>query len=208
MRNDHHDTPHVHVVRSNVELSLWFSTQKQLQLFKTHFRCPLLPEDIISIRGRTGGAYLTEATFKWTGGVQALCLLLLKAAVMAKRGSPVVCPLLEGGLGSPAATLDAALDKQTAWLDLFGATSVGNCLSKRVLRRTNPALKYSGPVMISLNESVLPGSAIKAYIDNRPADDIETLERCITEIAAQYSPRALTHPPKPGRRNYLRVAHG
>jgi len=167
---------------NQTELSLWFSTDRQIELIKTTFRCPILSNEVCAIRGKTSGAFSSCATFQWTAAVQALTLLLIKAAIREKTGCHTYEPLLEGGKGSIASSLDAALYKQNSWLELFGATATGDLLSRRIVNRTNPGRKRFGPVMISLNERLLPASAITIYIDDRPVHDVSTLTRCVEAI--------------------------
>lgn len=161
----------------NTKLSLWFTSDRQLELIKTCFHSPLLPQPITAVRGKTAGAFSTTATFQWTSAVQALSILLLRAVERVETKRHSIDPLLEGGKGSLASSLDASLYKQTAWLDLFGATSRGDSMSRRVLTRTNPGRRRSGPVMIALNERILPANCIEVYLDNNRVKDGQQLTR-------------------------------
>lgn len=163
-------------------LSLWFSTDRQIELIKTTFNSPSISNEVCAIRGKTAGAFASCATFQWTAAVQALSVLLLKAVVREKSGCRSFQPLLEGGKGTIASSLDAALYKQNSWLELFGSTATGDLLSRRIITRTNPGRKRFGPVMISLNERILPAGAITVYLDDRPIHDLPTLTRCVEAI--------------------------
>ena len=164
------------ISESRPEFSMWFSTGNGIELTKTHFQSPLLNEDVIGIRGKTAGAVSTEATFQWTTAVQALCVLMMRAKATSLRCQRIRGPLLEGSQGTLASSLDAALYKQTAWLDMFGYGSRGDSLSKRVLPRTNPGRRHAGPVLITLNENVLPAASLKLYIDGQLIHNPEVLD--------------------------------
>lgn len=177
----------VESLRMPTELGLWFTTEGKLELIKTTFKCQQLPKEILAVRGKTAGAYSTGATFQWTSAVQSLSVLLLKAVYRSKIGERTHEPLLEGGKGSMAASLDASLYKQTAWLsDVFGANSNGEALSKRILLRTNPGRRRFGPVMVSLNEHILPASSIQIYLDNRLVSSSEAILECSNRIETQW----------------------
>ena len=180
------------------KLSLWFTSDRQLELIKTCFHSPLLPQAITAVRGKTAGAFSTTATFQWTSAVQALSILLLRATERVETKRHSIEPLLEGGKGSLASSLDASLYKQTAWLDLFGATARGDSMSRRVLTRTNPGRRRSGPVMISLNERVLPANSIEVYLDNHRVRDPIQLTRFAETIEnawiTEHEPLALANP--------------
>ena len=102
-------------------LSLWFSEDRSLELIRTTFRCPLLQGEVCAVRGKTAGAYKTEATFQWTTSVQAASIVLTRCDAFARSGAALNKPLLSGGKGSLAAALDASLYKRNIWHDLFGA---------------------------------------------------------------------------------------
>lgn len=165
-----------------IQLSLWFTSDRRLELIKTSFKSPTLPEVVVAVRGKTAGAFSTSATFQWTAAVQALSLLLLKAVIRHQSGSNDNEPLLEGGRGSLASSLDASIYKNTSWLDLFGSDVHGDSMSRRVLKRTNPGRRRSGPVMISLNEKVLPKQSILVFLDSKRLFDPAQLAQCANEI--------------------------
>lgn len=177
------------------EMSLWFASGPQIELIRTNYRNPTLSEPVTAVRGKTSGAYSTEVTFQWTSAVQALSTLLLKAAARQKLKIKIKTPLLEGGKGSMASSLDASLYKQTAWLDLFGSIIRGDSVSKRVFLRTNPGRRRFGPVLISLNERLLPANAIKIFVDSRPVTEGRALQSYAHSIENIWnSSRGLTNP--------------
>lgn len=147
--------------QNQTALSLWFSSDRQIELIKTTFKSPSIANEVCAIRGKTAGAFASCATFQWTAAVQALSILLLKAVIRDKNGCRTFEPLLEGGKGTIASSLDAALYKQNSWLELFGSTASGDLLSRRIITRTNPGRKRFGPVMISLNQKLLPRGHFK-----------------------------------------------
>lgn len=177
------------------ELNLWFAAESQIELIQSNFRSPLLHEEICAVRGKTSGAYSTQITFQWTSAVQALSALLLKAAARNKLNPGLKTPLLEGGKGSMASSLDASLYKQTAWLDLFGASIKGDPLSRRILLRTNPGRRRSGPVMISLNHKLLPSGCIKVHVNSKHIAEGRALHQYALSIEdAWYAERGIRNP--------------
>jgi len=171
-----------HRLDPNTELSLWFTTEKETQLVRTHFKSPAIPFEVCGVRGKTSGAFTTSATFQWTSAVQALSILLLRAASQYLRNSTSIEPLLEGGKGSLASSLDASIYKQVVWLDLFGITARGDSMSKRIFARTNPGRRRAGPVMIALNEKILPKSSITIFVDNVPTNNPLIIEKLAETI--------------------------
>ena len=129
--------------------------------------------------------------------MQALSTLLFRAAAWSRRSPYPNEPLLEGGLGSPAASLDAALYKESAWLDLFGHNSRGDQLARRIFARSNPGLRRATLIQISLNERLLPPSAIKIYIGNRLIEDEALLKAHSIKIEEGW---ASVHCPRPKTR--------
>src|SRR5207248_155649 len=102
-----------------------------------------------AFRGRPdlieAGRGLYGRSFKWTAGVKALALLLVRTAADARqpaldvRDCSLVEPyVLQGHRRSPAAALNDALSKGTRWtFDMFGAA--GNLpLLRDLVQRRNP----------------------------------------------------------------------
>ena len=184
------------------ELGLWFSSKPQLELIKTTFRTPVVKEEVIAIRGKTAGAFGTNVTFQWTSAVQAISILLLRAAGHGLRNFKSLLPLLQGEKNTLAASLDAAIYKGVAWLDLFGANSSGESLSRRILTRSNPGRRRAGPVMLALNEHVLPNKAIAVYIDELRVEDSKVIERYANVIETAWNAaHPTTAPQAAARRN-------
>ncbi len=178
------------------QIKLWFTCANAPELQKVSFCHPLLKEDALSIRGKTSGAFsplpgtkpkevsVGWGSFQWSQAVQALCILLLRTAACTGAGENTKpLPQLSGVRGSPAASLDFALGKPPVWLqDMFGLTNKGEALGKRLFCRTNPELKYPGPVILSLNTRQISPEHIYVYWDELPITsdlDLEDLARAI-----------------------------
>lgn len=139
------------------KISLEFSGSRAPELFRISFSHPQLNEEILAVRGKTGGAYSSNRTFQWTPAVKALSILLLKSAQAKhrlKENSKNIWPLLEGSTSTPASSLDYALSKEPAWLiDVFGHDALGKPLLRKLFTRTNPDRKRPGPTAVSLNNT-------------------------------------------------------
>lgn len=161
------------------EFTLNFADCASLELIEVRFQHPLIAEPLISVRGRTAGAFRGFNSFPWTRAVKALSLLFLKAATIANRElSSLEDECLMGGTASLASSLDYAMDKQPLWLaDMFGIDGEGRLLVKRILSRTNPNRKRPGPVVITLNNSFLPASGIKVIKNGSAVSNYAELRR-------------------------------
>lgn len=70
-----------------------------------------------TVRGRTSGAFQGFGTFQWSFAVQAMTLLMLRAKLRhLETGDSTPFPLLIGGKGSAAASLDMSIGAHTVWL--------------------------------------------------------------------------------------------
>jgi hypothetical protein len=139
------------------DLKLYFEAG---QLTEIYF-CDGISGDVRrSIRGKSGGAYRSAGSFQWTAAVKGLALLV------ARTCEGTVEPVLRGGAGSLAASLDYAISKQPMWLtEIFGCDQNGICLVRRMMLRTNPERKRPGPTVLSINERFLPQSCISIFSD-------------------------------------------
>ena len=167
-----------------MEIILWFAkSEDQLELERT-LCLNGSGTEFIAVRGKSAGAYKTAGKFQWTPGVKALSIVFLRALALALRKDVSFCPLLEGGRGSLASSLDYALSKQPEWLfDMFGRDGEGNALLRKLLFRSNSSLRRIGNVGISLNEHILDPQNIKVYIANRLLGDPEEIEALADTIA-------------------------
>ena len=187
---------------SVAKLILRFSSGARPELLETVFDHPLLRGPRSSVRGKTYGALPGSGTFQWTPGVRALCLLLVQTAAerAALPGS------IRGGAGSAAATLDYALGKQPVWLlEMFGTDKRGRVFARKLIRRTNPERKRPGPVVLSVNEALLPAANIEVRVDGIAINSQESL-RALARMFLKYFPSDVDAPiirtsvmPRPGR---------
>lgn len=154
------------------------------ELVEATFVHPLLSREMISVRGKTAGAFGTCGSFQWTSAVQAFAVLCIRATRVDEGGCAQV---LSGTVGSPAASLDYAISKEPVWLlDMLGQDSVGRSLASRLIRRTNPNMKRPGPVVLSVNQHFIDRNIIKILIDGKPARDSVALDSLETSILARW----------------------
>lgn len=138
---------------------------------------PVRSEAHASYRG--GGLAGGAGSFTWSGAVQALSVMLLRAAA----GKPA--PQLSGGRESPASALDYAISKDPRWLvEMFGADSHGHALIRRFVSRSNPNLKRPGPVSLSVSAEV----SVCVVSANLPITDRVRLEALADRIERNWSP--------------------
>lgn len=138
------------------ELRLHFTTRRgtpRLHKIESHFggiyRC--------SVGGEFGGTPPAIGKFRWSRGVRALSILVLRSLVASFDSS--IEPMLIGGRGSIAASLDSVLSKEPSWLlDTFGVFPNGTPVHRRFFARSNPGRKRLGPVAVSLARRVEIGS--------------------------------------------------
>jgi hypothetical protein len=146
------------------KLTLHFAGDKSVELFETCFIHPLIGEPRRCIRGKRSGAYRGYSTFQWTKAVQALSILMVEAA--KRTIEPTSAPMLRGGTGSFASSLDYAIDKQTTWLyDMFGWDDRGSGFSRRLFMRSNPGQRIAAPVAISLNLHCLSEQEVEIFFN-------------------------------------------
>jgi hypothetical protein len=170
-------------------LELHFAGSSEVQLIETRFEGPWTKAPIVAIRGKTLGAFKNVGTFQWTSAVRALCVLGIKA-VLARETSETLPAQLSGLKASLAASLDYALSKQPGWVrELCGADSHGDAHMRKLIIRTNPERKRPGPVVLALNERVLPSQDIHLFWDHKVVTGAtqvaQLLEAINTEEAAQ-----------------------
>ena len=105
-------------------------------------------------------------------------------------------PLLEGGRGSLAASLDAALAKPPQWLlDMFGVDANGASLLRRIVQRTNAELKRPGPVSIYLQSAHFNRDNIRLSIEGRVIEDTATMHNLLLQLEDPKDLAAATMPP-------------
>lgn len=160
------------------------------QLTKTIFACAhagAAAAARIAVRGRDGGAYCGAGSFLWTPAVQGLSLLLLNAAATRSHEA-----MLVGSGKSPALSLSYAISKEPQWLgDVFGYDANGRCFAKRLFKRTNSEGKRPGPIIVALNERLLPATSIEVIYEGRQISDPGYLLSIASAIEEQIQPCAI-----------------
>lgn len=168
-------------------IELYFIEGKSPELQRIRFSHPSLEAPILSVRGKSEGAYLGTKSFQWTPAVRALAIFFLRAKA---RFLSLEQPLLSGEAGSPAASLDYALSKQTSWLfEMFGWNEDGQSLAKTFILRTNPNRKRPGPVSLSLCTHAFCVDDVQIFVDEREIDDCGILEVVANQIEASWQAR-------------------
>lgn len=171
-----------------IRMKLSFVTiQDTVALNQTVFSHPLLARRLVSVRGAM--APQNTGTFRWSSGVRALALLLIKQAQFLearKYGVPDSPPVaIHGYQNSLAASLDYAISKQPLWLqDMFGVTPQGLPIVKLLLKRMNPDRKRPGPVMVFIQN---PDFCVEIELDGgviQGDSSLKHLERCLVECTS------------------------
>lgn len=120
---------------------------------------------LVSVRGAHSSFQDHRGSFRWSKGVQAFALLLVRHAIAELRGERAGC--LRGGQGSLAASLDYSLSKNPLWLlDMFGTTRSGAPFHHRIFERENPERKRPGPVAVRVRHVLMPPSSISIMVDS------------------------------------------
>src|SRR4051812_34328487 len=102
---------------------LHFTGAEQPELSRTDFHHPqYAPRGRSAVRGKDEGAYPGAGSFQWSPVVKVLIAYLLRCAAWGRLPSRHgECPFLEGGPGTPAASLNWALGKKLQWMcEMFG----------------------------------------------------------------------------------------
>lgn len=179
---------------------LWFTIDSRVSLDKTSFSHPLLEGEQRALRGKTAGVYPNYSTFQWTAAVRAMAIMAVRAAAQAAASNRDVqseSPILQGGAGSAAASLDYCLGKLPLWLlDMFGVDRNGNALSKRIFTRSNPERRRPGPVAISINHHALAYHFIEIYINNEHVEGA-ALFALANRLAAEFDQERQLLPRRP-----------
>lgn len=161
-------------------LQLHFAGTSAVELYQTHFSTGGSSSPLLSIRGKTPGAFGKAGTFQWTSAVRALSLLLVQAKVVQLLDAPEIGGVLIGDRASPAASLDYALSKQPAWLEeMFGVLADGSCIATRLIIRTNSNRKRPGPVVLALNHRALSPDDISIVWEGKRVERVEVLQRLL-----------------------------
>jgi len=148
------------------------------------------------VRGKTSGAYTQCGCFQWTSGVRGVCVAFLRF-VLAER-DPSIEYVLSGGRSSLAASLDYALSKGPTWLsDMFGSGRHGTLFARRFFRISNPNRKRPGPVVISVNASVIKSYQVRFFWEGKPVQETARLKTLLDAIEGQDARNSDTPGPIP-----------
>jgi hypothetical protein len=168
---------------SDVWFELHFEGYTHIELIETRFKLTGGTAPVVAVRGKTAGAFTAAGTFQWTSAVRALCLLCVRSVVSYQIGGDGAAGTISGYRGSLAASLDYAISKQPTWLtEMCGIGADGQLNSKRLFIRSNPERKRPGPVIVGLNEIILPPTAIHVVINGEPIITQEQLQKLLSII--------------------------
>jgi diguanylate cyclase (GGDEF)-like protein len=173
------------------QLTLTFSVGSEVALWRTEFSHPsYAPQVRRSERGREEGPREGGLSFPWSAAVKALAAYVLRYAAWGRRQRQGDCPILEGGRGTAAATLNYALSKKPDWLcDMFGADNLGSAFLPDLLKRRNPDLKREGvPVELWLDPRSLPPEQVEIVVAERRVEDAAEMEELAVAIGATCRP--------------------
>ena len=139
----------------------------------------------------------SQASFAWTSGVKALCLLLVEYRLWGLHSDPSDFEF-RGRAGSPAASLDAALGKRLTnlWLqNLFGPMVEGSEWQfGRLLVRTNPdGKRKSAPYGLRLVTTHLPTDQIDIHLGSRRLEAREEIEGLLRHLQSQWQGKPNEH---------------
>jgi RNA polymerase sigma-70 factor (ECF subfamily) len=145
------------------------------------------------VRGKDEGAYLGSASFQWSPALKVLMAYLLRCAAAGRRCPQGTDPILSGERSSPAASLNFAMSKKPNWIkDMFGEDAQSHPFLLDLIRRSNPDLKYAGPVILRLDTQVLPPQRIFVFVGDRPVDSDKEMDQIANAIATSFKPRRTT----------------
>lgn len=167
-------------------LSLYFSSSRQTELTRCEFTQRHYPSPLLSVRGKTNGAYQGAGTFQWSTGVRGVCYLALRTILSSLPEGASIQPYIMGEKETLAASLDYAISKQPDWIvEMFGRDKVGNAFAKRLFNRTNAERKRAGPVVVAFNEHILSPANISIALDGKLIRDCETLALIANHVERQ-----------------------
>ena len=153
-------------------------------LHETTFRFDTYNPLTRAIRGKLAGAFVGYGTFQWTSAVVGLCLLLVRTKAFYVNPEKAV---LSGERGSFACSLDDSISKSTGWLsDMLGETASGRPYSRSIILRSNSGLKRAGPVVIALNQRILPVTNISLRLNGLELSDPVAMNQLENRILEGY----------------------
>jgi hypothetical protein len=163
---------------NGISFEMHFAGGTHTELVETRFNQPTLGVSLVSIRGKSGGAYTRCGSFQWTSGVRAVCVAFLRH-ILARRieGFPAY---FQGGKASLPSSLDYALSKEPAWLgEMFGQTPTGACFGRRLFKITNPNRKRPGPVTIAVNHVLIRAEDVRVTLNGQRVESTDGIMKIL-----------------------------
>lgn len=155
-----------------MKLQLYFTNNS---LTKSVFSLSDQQEEQIIVRGKQIAAFRNvTGSFQWTRGVRALALLFVKLKLSSVSNE--VDPSLIGGSRSYASSLTYSCFKQSLWIcDMFGLTRDGTPRARQLLHFFNYSRRIPGPVIVSINNTILKASNVEIHADGALLNGINEL---------------------------------
>lgn len=179
------------------QLEFYFANNPSPKLLRSVFRNGSEAAEAVNASVALPGSRV----FRWSRGLQSLCLALLRLRLAGTRAGGNPCLLLSGGRGSAASTLDSLVHKADSltWLgDMLHAP--GGCSPRQRLQywfeRQNSQLNDpSRPVRIFSGQGAraLRPNDIAVFLDGRRASDadIRALEAALVQELGEAPPESL-----------------
>lgn len=174
------------------QLTLRFSDSAFPELLETRFTCPLLQEEIRGIRAQYPSGKCVA--IRWQKSTIALCILALKIKC-AKTVGDSDAAVLRGTRGSAAHVLANLLYIPKSSCDIFGYTSSGTTILRRMIvisngRFENPTI----PVSVLLRNGVLPDvDSIRVLIGERQLEENGQLVNLYTFLNSRIETQSSPH---------------
>jgi hypothetical protein len=158
--------------KARCTLVLNFADQGELVLNDTLLERP--PK--AAARARLGTEY------NWTNGLKALALCFLEYAARGKDSEPDDFFFEAASLGSPAATLGNAIEKEDTWLGaILGADQIQALFCGSI----NRSGKSPAPRKIRLNQNLLPPNQVKVMVEQCLVENAQELQTLADRIRKQ-----------------------
>jgi hypothetical protein len=156
------------------QLTLKFSDAALPELLETQFSCPLLEEEIRGVRAHYPSGRCIS--IRWQKSTIALCVLALKIKFTKSLGTSEV-PVLLGTKGSAAHVLANLLYIPKSPCDIFGYTSNGTPILRRMIVISNGRFENASiPIRVLLRNGVLSNvDSINVVIGERHLQDADQL---------------------------------
>ncbi len=168
------------------------STQETPELLSSYFQHPLLTKPCLTARGRSTPLTAGAGTFQWRPAVHALSILFLKARLAQLNAEDCESPILSGQSGSLASSLEYSLRKLPGWsIDMFGKTSSGAPLIRRILTCKNAGRRHAGLVSVGITRSTLQNLKVSVYLGNRELLEVAALQQLLGQLEQSWQPHSI-----------------